>query len=323
MARRIALTGILLWGVTCAHKPTQPPFTLKQTSSHAWAAIDNSLARPPAGSNAGFVIGNEGAVVIDTFFNVDAAQQLLGGIRRTTNLPIKYVINTHYHMDHVSGNGVFAATGAVLLAHRNVRDWIHSETLRMMTDGAAAAHVTLSPEQTAAVSNLVAPTVVYDDTIDLQIGSRLIQVHHLPGHTGSDSVIVIPDEKVIFCGDLFWNHASPNLIDASTKPWIDTLTNLASSYEDYLFVPGHGDIGHVRDVVAFRDYLSTLRQLIADAQAGGVSANAIVDVVQPQLSAKYGEWAYFNELGPPNIMQTDAELRGTKRIPPRAAEQQR
>ena len=77
---------------------------------------------------------------------------------------------------------------------------------------------TLSPQQVALVNNLTAPTVVYDDAIDLHIGSRLIQLRHLAGHTGGDSIVVISDAKVTFAGDLFWSYNTPNLIDASTKP---------------------------------------------------------------------------------------------------------
>jgi glyoxylase-like metal-dependent hydrolase (beta-lactamase superfamily II) len=316
------VVAVLLSTAACAHTLDQFPFKVTRVASNVWAAIDNTQAQASAGSNAGFALTSDGVVVIDSFANREAAQHLLADIRRATKLPIRYVINTHYHLDHVTGNSVLGAAGTVVLAQRNVRDWIHSENLRMMTEGAAATHETLTPEQVALVNNLVGPTAVYDDAIDLHVGSRLIEVRHMPGHTGGDSIVVVPDAKVVLAGDLFWNRNTPNLVDASTKPWIDTLTKLASDYSDYLFVPGHGAIGQTRDLIAFRDYLSTLRQLIADAHAAAVSANGIVDVVLPKLSARYVVWGYFKEVAPANIVQTDAELRGTKRIP-RSAERQR
>jgi glyoxylase-like metal-dependent hydrolase (beta-lactamase superfamily II) len=109
---------------TCVQAPTEPPFTLKQIGPNAWAAIDNSNAKQRAVANAGFVIGDDGVVVIDTFASVGAAKQLLVEIRKLTKLPIRFVISTHYHPDHVAGNTVFVEAGAVVLAQRNVRGWI-------------------------------------------------------------------------------------------------------------------------------------------------------------------------------------------------------
>ena len=100
-------------------------FTIKPLGHNVFAAI--AVPGSGAGSNAGFVIGDDGVAVIDTFQKVDAAKSLLAEIRKMTQLPVKYVINTHYHIDHVTGNGVFAEAGATIVAQKNVRDWIHTE----------------------------------------------------------------------------------------------------------------------------------------------------------------------------------------------------
>src|SRR5262245_44837630 len=120
---RSILTFVIALSTTwasCAKQPPEPPFALKQIGANIWAALDNSKATNPASANAGFVIGDDSVVVIDTFFSEDAARQLLAQIQQLTKLPVKYVVNTHYHIDHVAGNGVFAKTGAVVIAQRNV-----------------------------------------------------------------------------------------------------------------------------------------------------------------------------------------------------------
>ncbi len=89
-----------------AQQSAESPYTLKQVGPNAWAAIDNSNAKAPAGANAGFVIGDDGVVVIDTFASADAATRLLADIRMRTAAPVKFVVNTHYHADHVAGNAV-------------------------------------------------------------------------------------------------------------------------------------------------------------------------------------------------------------------------
>jgi cyclase len=300
---------VCIAGANCSQRAAESPFTLRQIGPGAWAAIDNPESASPAAANAGFVIGDAGVTVIDTFWSVDAARQLLAEIQRRTPLPIRFVVNTHYHLDHVAGNAVFAAAGAVVVGHRNVRDWIHTENLRLL--GAY-----LTPELKEATEASVAPTAVYDEGVNLYPGVARVQVLSFPGHTGGDSIVLIPDSKVAFLGDLFWRNMLPNLIDASTQPWIDSLgAILAANGVGFTFVPGHGDVGDARDVAAFRDYLITLRLLVAEAKAAGESGDALVETTVPKLKDKYGQWEFAEPLAKDNVLQTEAELSGTKRIP--------
>ena len=307
-------TGVLisllcLLASSCARKSAEPPFTLRQVGPNAWAAVDNAAAAEPAGGNAGFVIGDEAVAVIDTFWSVDAAKRLLAEIRTRTKLPVKYVVNTHYHLDHVAGNGLFEDAGATILAHRNVRGWIRTENFTLLGKY-------LTPELKAVIEVLVAPTVVFDQGANLYLGSRRIQVRSFQGHTGGDSIVVIPDSRIIFAGDLFFRNMLPNLIDASTSAWIDTLASLLAEDGDrYTFVPGHGDVGRARDVAAFREYLITLRALVAEAEGQGKSGDALAEAALPALKAKYGQWEFSDYLAKENLRQTDAELTGKKRIP--------
>ena len=315
---RFLLLGCLILSAAKCNRAQpfpEPAFTLKAVGPNAWAAIDRHEAQTPNGANAGFVIGEDSVAVIDTFPSREAAKQLLAEVRKLTKLPVKYVINTHHHYDHVAGNGIFVDAGAVVLAQRNVRDWIHSETLRTMTNAAAAGN-DIAPADRALVQAFAPPTLVYEDAVDLYLGSREIQVRSLPGHTGGDSVILIPDAKVAFVGDLFWRNTVPNTIDASTKPWIETLSTLNRDRADFTFVPGHGDVGNAQDVAAFRDYLGTVRMSVSDAQARGKSdAGAVLDAVMTPLKERYGQWNSFTDNARLNILEMDAELRGAKRIP--------
>lgn len=287
----------------------EPPFTLQQVGPNIWAAIHNAKAVAPAWANAGFVIGDDGVAVIDTFASVATATALLAEIRARTILPVKFVINTHYHSDHVAGNGVFANAGAIVLAHRHVRGWIHTENLRLLGP-------TIAPEQRATTEAFVAPTVVYEQGTNLFLGSRRIQLRSFPGHTGGDSIVVIPDSRVVFAGDLLFHDMLPTLVDASTRPWIDTLDALLAQYAGFTFVPGHGDVGHSQDVTAFREYLLTLHTLVTDAKARGKSGDAVPETVMPALKEKYGRLEFFEHVARQNVLETDAEVNGTKRLPP-------
>lgn len=282
------------------------PFTLKPLGHNVYAAIDG--AKGEAGANAGFVIGDDGVLVIDTFENEAAAKLLLAEIRKLTNLPVKFVVNTHYHLDHVAGNAVFKQAGAVILAQRNVSAWIHTENLKFFGKN-------IKPEQKKLVEDLAGPDVLYDSGLVLKLGSRHILVHVYPGHTGGDSVVMIPDAKVVFCGDLFWRKTLPNLIDASTEAWIQTLKELPASAVADIYVPGHGDPGDAQDVEAFRNYLADLRGLVEKQIKAGKAGDDLVSAALPDVKEKYGQWNFFDYFAKRNIRDAEAELRGTKKIP--------
>ena len=301
--------------VLAAQTPLPPkadaalPFTLKPLGHGVYAAIDNPKGE--SGANAGFVVGDEAVAVIDTFEHESAARALLGEIRMITKLPIKFVVNTHYHLDHVAGNAVFAKEGAVIVAHRNVPSWIHTENLKFF-----GKNITL--EQKSEVENLAAPNMLYDSSTELRLGSVSLRVEYFPGHTGGDSIVMVQDKSpVVFCGDLFWNRTLPNLIDASTLPWLETLSTFTKLSEETpaQFVPGHGEPGNATDVVNFRGYLSDLREWVTAAKKEGKSGSAVVDAVLPQLKEKYGSWQLFDYFSKRNIGDVEAELNGNKRIP--------
>ena len=288
-----------------------PLFTLKNVGSNVWAVIE-----PGGLSNAGFVVGDDGVVVIDSFVTVDAAgafslqaaQQVLDEIRKVTSLPVKFVVNTHYHLDHVSGNSVFVDAGAKVVAQRNVRGWMRTETLRLFGDK-------IKPEQKAFVEALPAPVVTYDEAITIHLGSREVQVRSLPGHTGSDSIVVVPDARTVFAGDLFWRNTLPNLMDGSIKSWLATLDTIEARFADYTFIPGHGDVGDAKDVASFHEYLTTVHRLVSEAQEKGKAGTVLTEALVPELQQKYGDWGFFAFFAQPNILDIDAELRGSKRVP--------
>ncbi len=305
---RTRTLGLLLCVLLCssfAIAVDTPDFTVKKLAEGVYAAISGDGSK--AGSNAGFVVGSNGVLVVDTFVSTAAARDLLAEIRKITNLPIRFVVNTHYHLDHTGGNAVFAEAGATILAQRNLRGWLRTENLKFFGPSPKA-------EDRARVESLVLPDEVYTDAVDIYLGSRLIQVRYMLGHTGGDSVVIVPDANVVFGGDLIWQKHLPNLIDATTSDWVKTLEKLLAEHPSATFVSGHGDIASADDVRDFHDYLVALRDDIAKAQAAGKSGQDLADTVSAQLKDKYGQWG-FPRFMPRNIEQTAAELAGSKKVP--------
>src|SRR5215471_5409950 len=193
-----------------------PDFAVKKLAEGVYAGINPDGGR--AGSNAGFIVGKDCVAVVDTFVSEAAARRLLEEIRKVTDLPIRFVVNTHYHLDHTGGNKVFAEAGAAIIAHKNLAAWLRTENMKFFPNP--------TPEQKARVEGLVVPQLTYTEGVDLDLGGRAVRVVYFPGHTGGDSVVFVPDANVLFAGDLGWNHHLPNLIDANTLAWIETLDKI-------------------------------------------------------------------------------------------------
>jgi glyoxylase-like metal-dependent hydrolase (beta-lactamase superfamily II) len=285
-----------------------PPFELKTLAPGVYAAIDGPGHK--AGSNAGIVVGDDGVVVVDAFFTPDAARALLATIRQLTPKPVRYLVNTHYHVDHTGGDQVFRDAGAVIIAHRNVREWLRTENPRLLGDR-------ITPAQRALIASLAEPDLTTRTALTIWLGSRRLEVKAYPGHTGGDLIVEVPDAKTVFTGDLLWRHTSPNVIDGRIAPWIAT-DNAFLALPDAAhttFVPGHGQVADAADVAAFRDYLSDLLTFVRQARAAGLHGEALTAQVLPKMKAKFGDWDAFDYFIPKEIGFTEAELNGTKYLP--------
>jgi glyoxylase-like metal-dependent hydrolase (beta-lactamase superfamily II) len=286
------------------------PFTLKQVAPGVYAAIDRDAR---SGANAGFVIGDDGVAIIDSFQFPEAADSLLAAIRRLTPLPVRYVINTHYHIDHVVGNAVFMRAGALAVAHRNVAAWIGSENLKFLPAD--------STRERARIQGLPIPDLLVDRELSIRLGGRRLELRVLPGHSGSDLVVAVPDAKVLFTGDLFWRQVAPSLVDATVSSWIETLRSLRrrTGAAEYTYVPGQGAVAGLADIGDFQGYLENLTATVGNAVRAGVEGVGLVAAALPSIRARYGGWLFFDTLAPQQIPHMAAELAGSKRLPPSSA----
>jgi cyclase len=319
MSRRSLLVtagaaAVLFSGSLLAAPETPTPragpahFTLSTVGPGVYAAVARPGDRSSVG-NAGFVVGTDAVLVVDSFATVEAARELLAEIRRITRAPLKWVVNTHYHFDHVGGDRVFTEAGAVVLAHENVRGWVRTENFKWRKE--------ITPEDRAVLASLALPDVTYRDGLSLWLGDRAAEIVVKPGHTGGDSVVFVPDADVVFTGDLFWKDTLPNLIDADTREWTKTLDTFLEKHPASRFIPGHGEPGPALDVRFFRDYLVGLRTSVEKAIAEGKSGPELTAQVLALLRKRYAAWTWFDQFAEKNIEQTEQELRGTKKYAPK------
>ena len=298
--------------------------------------VYSAIARPGglASGNAGFVVGDGGVLMVDTFFTPTAVEELIEAIQSETQQPIKYALNTHYHLDHTGGNQVLAARGVPIIAHDNVAIWQTTknrrflplpEELQKRRNDAVKQLSEIATDQTEKrvqierqlrrldamlTIKLTNPSVTFGSgTLHLYLGKREVILFTLPGHTGGDVLAYVPDANVVFTGDMGWRKTLPNLVDASVSEWITSLDKILGQYPTAKFVPGHGDVADASELREFREYLDDLRTRVRQAIGDGLTIEQAKQ--QLKLPEKYKSFAFQN-FATPNVEDMYKELKGTK-----------
>ncbi len=205
------------------------------------------------GANQGFVTTSVGAVVIDTGFTAISAKALLRDMRSSGSAPVRLIVNTHDHSDHVFGNSVFDEDSPLILAHPNCRARLlelGNERIR----GYRAFDERLKNDLTGL--RLTPPQVTYEDDLELSIGQTTFRfIHPNKGaHTSGDTMVLLPDEKVLFAGDLLWVGYHPNLEDADFDGWLHELDAISRMKVDRI-IPGHGRVADKSSIAPLAAYL--------------------------------------------------------------------
>jgi glyoxylase-like metal-dependent hydrolase (beta-lactamase superfamily II) len=294
------------------------------------------IAKPGglASGNAGFIIGDGGVLIVDTFFTPVAVEELIGEIGKLTPQPIKYAVNTHYHLDHTGGNQVLAGRNVPIIAHDNVAIWQTTKNRRFLPApdelqkrrADAAKQLTDTPEvqkdkraqlerqvrrlEVMLSIKLTNPSVTFSTgAMHLYLGTREVVLFSLPGHTGGDVLVFVPDANVMFTGDMGWAKTLPNLVDATVNDWIPSLDKILTNHASARFIPGHGDVATAAEMRDFRDYLDDLRSRVRKAIADGLTIDQARE--QLKLPDKYKSFAFQN-FALPNVDDMYKELKGTK-----------
>lgn len=214
-------------------------------------------------SNAGFVVTKDGVLVIDALGSPALARELLAEIRRITPAPVRYVVLTHYHADHIYGLQAFKDAGATVIAHQAGREYLNSETaaLRLQTSRAELAPAV------DAQTRLVPADRWIDGRTTLQLGGLDFVLQPAgPAHTPEDLVVWVPQLKLLFAGDLVFRGRIPFVGQADSGRWITALDTLLA-FDARIIVPGHGPASASAraDLELTRDYLAYLRKTMGEA----------------------------------------------------------
>ena len=245
-----------------------PVLTPKQISSSVWyvegATALGSVENKNFISNAAFIVGSDGVVVVDALGSPVLAQALIFAIGKVSDKPITHVVVTHYHADHIYGLQAFKKIGAKIIAHPAAKEYLNSETA---TQRLSVSRAELAPwinEDT----RLAEADIWLNNETKLNIaGMELIVKPVGPAHTPEDLVVFFPKEKVLMAGDLVFKGRLPFIgSTADTGPWLKALNSFLD-FNANIVVPGHGPVSETAnaDVELLRDYLAYLRKTMGKA----------------------------------------------------------
>lgn len=235
-------------------------------------------------SNSTFITTKEGVIVIDTRPTPIEAKKVLAEIRKKTDLPIIYAINTHYHGDHTFGNQVFNESKTII-AHRNVR----KSLMGKRGEDHLAFFKTFGLPGTDEIK-ITPPNLVYEKGLNIYLGGfHLELIYSGRGHTDGDTFIYMPSLRTIITGDLVFNKKVPYMGDGYIEDWIRSLV-LMENLDAEIIVPGHGEVGGKPLVTRMKHYLMELKTYVIQALADGKTLKETQDTVRPALEKKYSDW---------------------------------
>ncbi len=226
----------LLLCVSAAAEPT-----VKQIGDGLYAYISDN----DSSANSTFLIGTTEILVVDTGLNATEGAKLLKAIRQVSPLPVKYIVNTHYHPDHQGADTTVGPDAIVITT-----DFTRERTEAVMN----------APQFSGF--HFHPADLTFQQQVTLHLDPYIARIY-FPGkaHTSGDALVYFPQQRAIAMGDLFLNRSSPAMDNGSIANWIEALNRVLELPLDHA-VPGHFELGSKSDLQRFRDYLSDLYQQV-------------------------------------------------------------
>jgi cyclase len=209
------------------------------------------ISENDASANSTFLVSDQGILIVDTGLNAQEGRKLLDEVRKVSQAPVRWIVNTHYHPDHRGGNSVVGPDAAII-----------------------------STTFTRSQMPNSAPDYALNETIGakgltLYVGGHEVRIYHPgPAHTRGDLAVYFPDEHAIATGDLFLNNSCPAMDEGDMENWITTLDQMLTLPVEHV-VPGHFELATKNELQHFRNYLADLRDQVKRMRGNGLSLEQV------------------------------------------------
>lgn len=235
------------------------------------------LLRTDTGANLAASIGDDGVLLVDASYR-QTLDKTQAALKRVTDQPVRYLVNTHYHGDHTSGNVGFPE--AVIIAHRNA--------LKRLARGGVGGNFATFKFEYPPLPPAALPKLTFERELKLSFNGEEVRIlHHPDSHTDGDAIVFFPNANVAHLGDQFTVYGFPDIDvagGASTAGWIAALDDIVRVLPpDVKIIPGHGPLSNIDDVKRFRNMLAETLEAVQKALAQGKTLQQMKDekILQP------------------------------------------
>lgn len=300
--------------------------SVRQIGPGIYATISDPTKGLDTLCNGGFLVGRDAALLIEGFRSPAGASFQFEALRQVTKIPVRAALDSHYHFDHSMGNAFYGAQSIPVWAHSKVASLMiqnygtmqgmdrsafftpfekriegaRNDVERQRAQGDRSAATGLF--ETAVSTVIAIPSRPLDpaklpETLDLGGLTALIETY--PGHTPGDIIVRVPEQNIVYTGDLFFNAWYPVTFDASISAWRQTLGKFASFSKDTLFVPGHGQLCGQEGISGLRSCFDDIAEQAEKLFKAGVpAAEAAQRYVVPEKFKAWPVFAWGFTIGP-------------------------
>jgi len=256
-------------------------------------------------SNAGLIVGKEDAIVVDSLVNETMVQAFIAEIEKITDKPIRFLINTHHHSDHTWTNHFFPQ--ARVICQSQCRE-LTMEDLAVDPK----SYELMFPELSFDGARVTPQDITFEKELILhQAGRQIRLIHNGPAHTKGDIFVYLPEDGIVFCGDLLFYRCTPLALMGYVSGWIDAMDSLVS-LDASTYVPGHGPITGRQGLLEGRDYLVYIRDEARKCFDAGMDAFEAARKIDLQ---QWEEWADSERIVA-NVERLYSEFRGEEPAAP-------
>jgi len=261
--------------------------------------------------NSGVIIGDDSVMIIEAQATPRLAKKVIEKVREVTDKPISHLVLTHYHAVRVLGASAYGASQIIMsdaaramVVERGQEDW-DSEFQRFPR----------LFEGHESIPGLTWPTTTFNDSMTVYLGKRKVEIMHLGrAHTAGDAVVWVPDQEVMFTGDIVEYHSACYCGDGHYGDWGDTIENVRW-FDPKAISPGRGDALVGREMVKAaldntKDFIDSTYRAAARVAARGGSLKEAWDAVRVACDPKFGDYAIYEHCLPFNVARAYDEARG-------------
>ncbi len=281
--------------------------SVKKIGDGLYATISDPSKGYQTICNGGFLVGKDSALMIEGFGSAAGAAFQMDALRMVSQVPVKGALDTHYHFDHSMGNGFYSGNGILEKTVKDSKTELarkhREENLAMVTVVFNIANATVLALPNHPIDPAKLP-------MKMDLGGLTAVIESYPGHSGTDIVVRVPEQNVVYTGDLLFSGLYPVCLDAQStvSGWRQTLKTFASWDKDTVFVPGHGSVCGQEGVALFRALFDDIEEQAQKMHKAGVPAAEAADLyvvpekyknigifvwdfsITPTITKLYAEW---------------------------------